>query len=257
MKRAGHFLAGVAVGLIALGIAYAASPDFDAVLFKGSSSGTATVSAQAAAGTPAIKWPTTSGTVPTTATSPITLNSTTGVIGCATCGTGTGNVTGPGSSTSGHIATFNNSGGTLLADGGALGTSATVNTGTSGATVALNNGRNSWSAGQVGVPVTVSISTATFTPDLSAGNNFAITLVHASCPCTLANPTNIMAGQSGLIVVNQSATGSDTITSYGGDWKWPGGVAPTLSTGASALDVFSYYVVDSTHIVLVSQLNFQ
>ncbi len=138
-----------------------------------------------------------------------------------------------------------------------VGTSATVNTGTSGATVALNNGRNSWSAGQVGVPVTVAISTATFTPDLSAGNNFAITLVHASCPCTLANPTNITAGQSGLIVVNQSATGSDTITSYGGDWKWPGGVAPTLSTGASAVDVFSYYVIDATHIALVSQLNFQ
>lgn len=130
-------------------------------------------------------------------------------------------------------------------------------TGTSGATIALNNGRNSWSAGQVGVPVTVAISTATFTPDLSTGNNFAITLVHASCPCTLANPTNITAGQSGLIVVNQSATGSDLISSYGSDWKFPGGTAPTLSTGVSAIDIYSYYVVDATHIAVVSQANFQ
>lgn len=130
-------------------------------------------------------------------------------------------------------------------------------TGTSGATIPLLSGRNSWSAGQAGVPVTVSISTATFTPNHALANNFNITLINASCPCTLANPTNIVAGQSGLIVINQSATGSDLITSYGGFYKWPGGTTPTLSTGASAIDIFSYYVIDATHIAMLAQTNFQ
>ncbi|UPJ69880.1 hypothetical protein [Bradyrhizobium sp. 187] len=55
------------------------------VVYRGATSGTATISAQAVAGTPVIKWPTTSGTVPTTATLPIVLNATTGVLSCPTC----------------------------------------------------------------------------------------------------------------------------------------------------------------------------
>lgn len=97
-------------------------------------------------------------------------------------------------------------------------------------------------------PVTVAISTATFTPDFNASNNHNITLVHASCPCTLANPTNISAGQSGQIVINQSSSGSDTITTYGGDYVFANNTTPTLSTGVSATDILSYYVIDSTHI---------
>jgi hypothetical protein len=55
------------------------------VIYRGSTSGTATVSAQAVAGTPVIKWPTTSGTVPTTATLPIVLDAVTGNVACSTC----------------------------------------------------------------------------------------------------------------------------------------------------------------------------
>lgn len=55
------------------------------VVYKGSTSGQATISAQAVAGTPTIKWPTTSGTVPSTATSPIQLDATTGIISCPSC----------------------------------------------------------------------------------------------------------------------------------------------------------------------------
>ncbi|MDH2400778.1 hypothetical protein QCM77_12615 [Bradyrhizobium sp. SSUT18] len=59
------------------------------VIYTGSTSGQATVGAQAVAGTPSIKWPTTSGTVPTTATTPILLDAVTGVISCPTCATST------------------------------------------------------------------------------------------------------------------------------------------------------------------------
>lgn len=55
------------------------------VIYRGSTSGTATVSAQPVAGTPAIKWPTQSGTVPTTATLPLVLDAVTGNLTCPTC----------------------------------------------------------------------------------------------------------------------------------------------------------------------------
>ncbi|MGY4622012.1 hypothetical protein ACVWZ4_007239 [Bradyrhizobium sp. USDA 4472] len=55
------------------------------VLYAGSSSGTATVKAQAVAGTPTIQWPNTSGTVVDNATAPIVASSTTGNVSCANC----------------------------------------------------------------------------------------------------------------------------------------------------------------------------
>ena len=85
---------------------------------------------------------------------------------------------------------------------------------------------------------------ATITPDFSLGNNYSVTLGGSR---TLANPTNLTAGQSGVIVVTQDATGSRTLA-YGSYWKFPGGTAPTLTTTASAVDVLAYYVESSTRI---------
>ena len=115
------------------------------------------------------------------------------------------------------------------------------------ADVAYLDVAQSWTAGQAVTKSTPAISTATFTPNFAASTNFDIGLVHASCPCTLANPSSITAGQSGVIAIIQSATGSDTITTYGTDYVFTNG-APTLSTTASATDYYSYYVEDSTHI---------
>ena len=99
---------------------------------------------------------------------------------------------------------------------------------------------------------TISISTSTFTPNFDTGADFSVTLVHASCPCTLANPsTTPVAGQHGVIYVIQSSTGSDTIGTWGSQYLSAGGTSTiTLSTGANAIDVLSYAVKDSTHIVL-------
>ena len=79
--------------------------------------------------------------------------------------------------------------------------------------------------------VTTLTDAATITPDFSASNNFTLTL--GGTGRTLANPTNITAGQSGVIVIQQDGTGSRTITSYGSNFKFAGGTAPTLSTGAN------------------------
>lgn len=99
---------------------------------------------------------------------------------------------------------------------------------------------------------TVAISTSTFTPDMTAAQDFKIVLVHASCPCTLANPTAPGAyPQHGVIEIDQSATGSDTIGTWGSSWIAPGGTSTlALSSGASARDFFSYVAIDSTHFLI-------
>jgi hypothetical protein len=85
---------------------------------------------------------------------------------------------------------------------------------------------------------------ATIDSDFNAGRVFAVTLGGNR---TLANPSNQAAGQSGIIIVKQDATGSRTL-SYGTNYKFAGG-APTLSTAASAIDVISYYVEASGTIL--------
>jgi hypothetical protein len=98
------------------------------------------------------------------------------------------------------------------------------------------------------VPNIPAISTATFTPNFAASNHFDIALTSA-CPCTIANPTNLVAGQSGVLEIDQDGTGSRTVT-WGSQYKFAGATAPTLSTGASAQDYFGYYVKDGTHIIV-------
>jgi hypothetical protein len=92
---------------------------------------------------------------------------------------------------------------------------------------------------------------ATITPDLSLRNNFSVTLGGNR---TLANPTNMSVGQSGIIYLNQDATGARAL-SYGSYWKFPSGSAPTLSTTASATDALVYFVRSSTSITVNAILN--
>jgi hypothetical protein len=84
----------------------------------------------------------------------------------------------------------------------------------------------------------------TTTIDMATANNFSMTLTGN---VTLANPTNLTAGQSGVIYVTQDATGSRTLA-YGTSWDFPGGTAPTLTTTANAVDVLVYSVRTSTSI---------
>ena len=85
---------------------------------------------------------------------------------------------------------------------------------------------------------------ATITPDFSAANNFSVTLAGNR---TLANPTGLIAGQSGVITITQDGTGSRTLA-YGSYWDFAGGTAPTLSTAAAAQDVLVFFVTTSTRI---------
>ena len=111
------------------------------------------------------------------------------------------------------------------------------------ANTAKTNVAQSFSAAQRG---TISALTdgATITPNFALANNFSVTLGGNR---TLANPSNLTAGQSGVIVITQDGTGSRTLA-FGSYWKFAAGTAPTLTTTASAVDVLAYYVESATRI---------
>lgn len=93
---------------------------------------------------------------------------------------------------------------------------------------------------------------ATITPDFSASTNFSVTLGGNR---TLANPTNMVAGQSGSIFVSQDGTGSRTLA-FGSYWDFANGTAPTMTTTASAVDRIDYVVRTTTSIHAVFTANY-
>ena len=106
-----------------------------------------------------------------------------------------------------------------------------------------------FTAGQRG-EVTALTSAASVTIDLADSNNFSCTMAHN---ITFANPTNAVAGQSGSIFLTQDGTGSRT-GSWGANWDWAGGTAPTLTTTAAAVDRIDYVVRSATSIQAVATL---
>jgi hypothetical protein len=111
------------------------------------------------------------------------------------------------------------------------------------ANIAFLNANQNFTVAQRGT-ITALTDGATITPNFNNANNFSVTLGGNR---TLANPTNIVAGQSGVIVITQDGTGSRTLA-YGSYFKFPGGTAPTLTTTASAVDVLAYYAESTTRI---------
>jgi hypothetical protein len=96
-------------------------------------------------------------------------------------------------------------------------------------------------------------SASTVTPDFAAANNFSITLGHN---VTLANPTNLTAGQSGAIFITQNASTAYTM-SFGSYWDFSNGTAPSVTSTLSAVDVLVYTVRSSTsiHAQLITNLS--
>lgn len=92
---------------------------------------------------------------------------------------------------------------------------------------------------------------ATIAVDMSSGWNFAVTLGGNR---TLGNPTNTKVGQSGYIRILQDGTGSRTLA-YSSNWKFPGAVAPVLTTTANRIDYLFYTVRSATEIVAFVQLD--
>jgi hypothetical protein len=93
---------------------------------------------------------------------------------------------------------------------------------------------------------------ATITPDFATANNFTVTLGGNR---TIANPTNLTAGQSGSIFIVQDGTGSRT-AAWGSYWDFAGGTAPVLTTTAAGIDRVDYIVRSSTSIHTVFTGNY-
>jgi len=110
-------------------------------------------------------------------------------------------------------------------------------------TVPLLSLAQTYSAAQRG-SISALTDGATITPDFAVANNFSVTLGGNR---TLANPSNLTAGQSGAIFITQDGTGSRTLA-FGTYWDFPAGTAPTLTTTASAVDLLVYTVRTTTSI---------
>ena len=117
------------------------------------------------------------------------------------------------------------------------------------ADTAKTDAAQTFTAGQRG-EITTLTSGSTVTPDFADSNNFTLTL---GTNVTLANPSNLTAGQSGSIFLVQDGTGSRT-ASFGSYWDFAGGSAPVLSTAASTVDRLDYIVRSTTSIHAVVTL---
>jgi hypothetical protein len=95
----------------------------------------------------------------------------------------------------------------------------------------------------VGTPVALTSSSASIAVDMS-DSNFTHTFTENT---TLANPTNLTAGQSGVIVFTQHASSPKTLA-FESYWDFPSGTVPTVTASNSAVDVLAYYVNSSTSI---------
>jgi hypothetical protein len=130
------------------------------------------------------------------------------------------------------------------------GTSA-LTTATAGTDYAGIDTAQTFTKGQRG-EITTLTDGATVTPDMADSNNFTLTLGGNR---TLANPSNLTAGQSGSIFLVQDGTGSRTLA-YGSEYDFIGGTAPTLSTAANAVDRIDYVVRTTGSIHCVFTANY-
>jgi hypothetical protein len=101
-------------------------------------------------------------------------------------------------------------------------------------------------------PITTLTDATSIVVDFALGNNFLVTIGGNR---TLAAPSNAVAGQTGQIYVVQDSTGSRTLA-YNGVYQFVSGAAPTLSTGASDVDILVYSTRSSTTIDAALLKNF-
>ena len=107
---------------------------------------------------------------------------------------------------------------------------------------------NLWTKAQRGQELALPATTGSVVLDLDTSNNFGGTLTGN---ITLANPTNIVPGQSGVIrIVNDST--ARTIA-YGSYWKGTAGALPGLTAASGATDLLGYYVESATRIWIGAQ----
>ncbi len=124
----------------------------------------------------------------------------------------------------------------------------TIPTGASIAGFAKLAGVQAFIGGQSGAvyDLTDNVSGAV-TIDFALANNFKLQLTGTTSNTrSLGNPANAVAGQSGIITIVQSGTGSNLL-SYESNWDLAATV-PSISATGNAVDTLAYYCISSTKI---------
>ena len=111
--------------------------------------------------------------------------------------------------------------------------------------------RNVQVKGQAWSDVVTLTQATTIAWDCNTGNSAVTTMTGNR---TLGAPTNQKAGATYTLRVIQDGTGTRTLA-YNAVFKWPGGTAPVLSTGAGDIDILTF-VSDGTNMYGVAQLDF-
>tara|TARA_R110001592_G_scaffold192794_7_gene439699 strand:+ start:8523 stop:9113 length:591 start_codon:yes stop_codon:yes gene_type:complete len=95
----------------------------------------------------------------------------------------------------------------------------------------------------------------TATPDFNNSNVQSFTIADGGA-ITLANPTNIKAGATYILIIKQGGANAGTISTLGSAYKFSGGTAPTLTVGATKCDVFTLVALDTSNLFSVSTPDF-
>ena len=154
---------------------------------------------------------------------------------------------GTGAITAGKVATGGISANTQLASG-------VVTSHATAADIAKTDVRNTFTVAQRASISDLGVRSGgggnlTVTLDMNTANHFKLV---ANGNITIANPTNLTVGQGGSIVV--TSNGSYT-TSFGSQWRYATGTAPTLSTSAGKEDRIDYYVSSANTIHCVATID--
>jgi hypothetical protein len=201
------------------------------------------------------------GTIPTLTTGTTTStaeNVTRGTIQTLTASTGT---IGTFNSTTGTIATLNSTTGTIATLNSTTGTignftttltgDVTISTGsaTVGTRVAVVNTAQEYTAAH-NFNATTLTSGNSIAWDLSANQVARLVL---STNGTMADASAKVDGSVYILLVTQG-TGSNTLA-WNATYKWPGGTAPTLTTGSAKSDIFTF-VSNGTSLFGVASQNY-
>lgn len=107
------------------------------------------------------------------------------------------------------------------------------------------NGSQTITGSVYGNVVVLGIASQTASMDLSTGNFFTLTLVSGST--TRLTATNIKAGQTINLTVNQPTASVGTL-SYGNTFKFPSGVTGSVTAVSGAIDILSFITFDTTSV---------
>jgi hypothetical protein len=83
--------------------------------------------------------------------------------------------------------------------------------------------------------------TGTYNVDFSTANVFELT-VTGNVTLSFTNPALAGFMSNAVIILKQNGTGGYTVTLP--TVKWPGGIAPTQTTTANAVDVYAFFTTD-------------